>query len=85
MSNTLEENILGFAAKEGINPTGTCCICGKEYVLGGYNPFPVVEDRDARCCRSCDKGYVLPTRRRMIQEASRLRDFYIKFTQGEGL
>ena len=41
---------------------GTCCICGKEYTHFGNNPYPLTDDEEARCCKSCDFQYVIPAR-----------------------
>lgn len=44
-----------------------CCICG-EYFWDhfGNNPYPVVEDEDARCCNYCNSRFVIPARLRII-------------------
>ena len=39
-----------------------CCICGKEFVGWGNNPYPVVKDEDARCCDDCNMEFVIPAR-----------------------
>ena len=39
-----------------------CCICGKEFVGWGNNPYPVNKDEDARCCDDCNAMYVIPAR-----------------------
>ena len=39
-----------------------CCICGREFVGWGNNPWPVVKDEDAECCDDCDNVYVIPAR-----------------------
>lgn len=39
-----------------------CCICGKEFVGWGNNPYPVNKDEDARCCDECNGMYVIPAR-----------------------
>jgi hypothetical protein len=36
-----------------IGPVGACAICGKNYVYGGFNPHPIIKDKDARCCARC--------------------------------
>lgn len=39
-----------------------CCICGKKFYGWGNNPYPIVKDKDARCCDECDNTVVIPTR-----------------------
>lgn len=39
-----------------------CCICGKEYVGYGNNPWPVNNDPGARCCEECNFTVVTPER-----------------------
>lgn len=39
-----------------------CCICGKEFVGWGNNPWPVNNDDDAVCCDDCNLLYVIPAR-----------------------
>ena len=39
-----------------------CCICGKEFVGWGNNPYPVNKDEDARCCDDCNSAFVIPAR-----------------------
>lgn len=40
----------------------TCCICGKKFTGWGNNPYPVVKDKDARCCDGCNGIVVIPAR-----------------------
>lgn len=40
----------------------TCCICGQEFDGWGNNPYPIVEDEDARCCDDCNSSVVVPAR-----------------------
>lgn len=40
---------------------GTCSICGRVYVEGGCNPFPLFPVQE-RCCHKCDAEIVLPAR-----------------------
>jgi len=44
------------------NQEKVCCICGMKFTGWGNNPYPVVEDADARCCDACNKEKVLPAR-----------------------
>ena len=39
-----------------------CCICGMKFTGWGNNPYPVVEDENARCCDACNAEKVLPAR-----------------------
>lgn len=39
-----------------------CCICGKEIVGYGNNPWPINDDENARCCDECNINTVLPAR-----------------------
>ena len=43
-----------------------CCICGKEVDGWGNNPWPVVDDKDARCCDDCHARYIMPARLAMM-------------------
>ena len=52
--------------EHGIGPVGTCAICGKGYIWGGYNPRPVVTDNDARCCEKCAVEVIQPARCKRI-------------------
>ena len=39
-----------------------CCLCGKEIIGWGNDPWPVVTDEDARCCDECNLSIVLIAR-----------------------
>ena len=40
-----------------------CCICGKECEnKWGNNPYPVVNEEEARCCNECNEKVVVPAR-----------------------
>lgn len=39
-----------------------CCICSRQFVGWGNNPWPVVKDEDAVCCDDCNSRYVLVAR-----------------------
>ena len=39
-----------------------CCICGKKFIGWGNNPYPVVDDENARCCDDCNGTTVVPAR-----------------------
>lgn len=40
----------------------TCCMCGKEFIGWGNNPWPVVLDAKARCCNDCNAKFVVSAR-----------------------
>lgn len=44
------------------NQENVCCICGKRFTGWGNNPWPVVEDENARCCDECNDTEVIPAR-----------------------
>lgn len=44
------------------NQEYVCCICGKKFTGWGNNPWPVVEDVNARCCDVCNNRVVLTAR-----------------------
>lgn len=48
------------------NQVYTCCICGKTFTGWGNNPWPVVEDENARCCDACNGIVVVPARITMM-------------------
>jgi hypothetical protein len=58
---TFEEFLAKFE-EDGITDCGECAICGKRYTFNGHNPYPVIDDEDARCCTRCNDEYVSPTR-----------------------
>jgi hypothetical protein len=39
--------------------TGTCSICGRQYVQWGNNAWPI---NDGRCCHECNMTKVIPER-----------------------
>lgn len=47
-----------------------CCICGGTFEGYGNNPWPVVNDEDARCCDVCNALEVVPERIKQIREKS---------------
>jgi len=38
----------------GIGVAGECSLCDGNYIFGGNNPQPVIDDYDARCCDRCN-------------------------------
>ena len=61
---TREEFIRGFY---GDGQERTCCICGMKFIGYGNNPYPVVDDDEARCCDLCDSMVVVPARIRALR------------------
>lgn len=35
--------------------TKKCCLCDKEFIGYGNNPYPLVKEQGARCCDECNK------------------------------
>lgn len=56
----------------GIGIAGKCSLCGGNYIFGGNNPQPVIDDYDARCCERCDAEIVLPARLNHIKKYGRV-------------
>lgn len=48
-----------------------CCICGKRIVGYGNNPYPVVDDDEARCCDECNSKYVIVARLARLIESEK--------------
>ena len=57
-----KDKITDYIKTQGIGEVGICSICGGNFIYGGHNPYPVVEDPEASCCIRCDKNCVLPER-----------------------
>ena len=55
----------------GIGVAGKCSLCDGNYIFGGNNPQPVIDDYDARCCDKCDAEVVMPTRINHIRKYGR--------------
>lgn len=45
-----------------------CCVCGCEFEGYGNNPYPLVNDEEARCCDECDDAVVIPARIEALNE-----------------
>ena len=43
-----------------------CCICGERFIGYGNNPWPIVNDENARCCDTCNETKVIPARLAMM-------------------
>ena len=48
-----------------------CCICSRTFEGYGNNPWPVVNDPEARCCDQCNDEKVIPARILQIMENRR--------------
>ena len=48
------------------NQEFVCCICGKKFTGWGNNPWPVVDNDNARCCDECNAKDVIPARLAML-------------------
>jgi len=46
----------------GSEKTFKCCICGKEFMGYGNNPYPI--KNQGECCRRCNWTVVIPERLR---------------------
>jgi hypothetical protein len=55
-----------YFKQSGFGLVGTCAICGSNYILGGNNPAPIINDQDARCCQRCNNNEVIPARIHVI-------------------
>ena len=55
----------------GIGVAGKCSLCDGNYIFGGNNPQPVIDDYDARCCEQCDVEIVVPARINHIKRYGR--------------
>lgn len=48
--------------------TFKCCICGKQSVGYGNNPWPVSDNNEDRCCDFCNITKVIPARLKELKE-----------------
>lgn len=55
----------------GIGVAGKCSLCEGNYIFGGNNPQPVIDDYDARCCDVCNDTVVTPARFNQIKKYGR--------------
>ena len=53
-----------------------CCFCEKEITGYGNNPWPLVTDRESRCCDDCNRNIVIPERVKRIMK--RNEEYYYK-------
>ena len=63
--------IKGLYKYRGIGISGKCSLCDENYIFGGNNPKPVINDFDARCCELCNEVIVNPARWEHIQKHGR--------------
>jgi len=52
----------------GIGVAGKCSLCDGNYIFGGNNPQPAIDDYDARCCKKCEVAVVGPARANHIRK-----------------
>ena len=57
--------------KHGIGVSGKCSLCDGNYIFGGNNPQPVIDDYDARCCDRCSDTVVSAARINHIKKYGR--------------
>ena len=62
-----------YVFRQPIDSTGQCAICEKNYILGGYNPHPVVDEKKARCCTHCNNTIVIPERMKRICQIAKVK------------
>ena len=55
----------------GIGVAGKCSLCDGNYIFGGNNPQPVIDDYDARCCDGCSDTVVSAARINHIKKYGR--------------
>lgn len=55
----------------GIGVAGKCSLCDGNYIFGGNNPQPIIDDYDARCCDRCNDTIVSPARINHIKKYGR--------------
>ena len=55
----------------GIGVSGKCSLCDDNYIFGGNNPQPVIDDYDARCCDKCSDTVVVSARINHIKKYGR--------------
>lgn len=65
------EFLKSIRENRGIGVAGKCSLCGGNYIFGGNNPQPVIDDYDACCCERCDAEIVTPARFRHIKKFGR--------------
>lgn len=39
-----------------------CCICGKSFYGNGNNAYPLMKNRENKCCNECNNDYIIPLR-----------------------
>ena len=78
-----------MSADERKRLTKKCCICGREFLEFGNNPYPYMEKGE--CCNRCNYDYVIPCRLHLIslpkdllekdmkKEVERFRQTYVRY------
>ena len=51
-----------------MNEKHICCICGKEFIGWGNNPYPITDEEDEVCCDECNYSEVLPARIEQLRQ-----------------
>lgn len=46
----------------------TCCLCGKTFKGYGNNPYPLVNDPDAKCCDECNVKVIIARMEKMTED-----------------
>ena len=49
-----------------MNEKHICCICGKEFIGWGNDPWPIANGEDDVCCDDCNYSEVIPARLEQI-------------------
>jgi len=47
----------------------TCCLCGKQSMGWGNNPYPLIQDEKSRCCDSCNDMVIIARIMNLKKEA----------------
>ena len=55
----------------GANEKHICCICHKEFIGYGNNPWPVDTDPEAVCCDDCNNIVIAERLKRYYQEIAK--------------
>ena len=55
----------------GVGVAGKCSLCNGNYIFGGNNPQPVINDYNARCCERCNEEIVKPERIKNLYKIGR--------------
>jgi len=53
---------MNWGDREIPTESGPCCLCAQPFTRWGFNPTPVIDDDDSRCCARCYNNVVMPHR-----------------------